>query len=155
MGRENGVPNDLTLRYRWCEGSVPPPDHYEYAIEIGHGGGKIEFCPDYPADGVPVWEEAFEISAGELESVYRLLVAKRILRERWTEIEDSPVGGSMEWMEIMARGRYFRVPALVEESSEVGEVYGVIRGLVPEDVWNKMMERYEGYRESGGDSGLQ
>ena len=145
------VPEDLSLRYRWCEGSVPPPDHYEYAIEIGPGGGRIEFCPDYPSEGVPVWEEEFEVSVGEIESLYRLVIASRILGEMWTAIEDPPVGGSLEWLEIVAQGKHIRVPSAIEESEKVREIYGAIRDLVPEDVWTGLMVKYGRYQERGGE----
>ena len=149
MNQDKPVPGDLTLRYKWCEGSVPPPDHYEYAIEIGPGGGRVDFCPDYPAEGVPVWGEEFRVVAGELESLHKLLIDKRMFREKWTEIENPPVGGSLEWLEISAQGARFSVPSTIEEAETVREVYVAIRALVPDNVWAGLMARYERYQEGG------
>ena len=61
-------PEDFTLQYDWCAGSMPPPYHYEYTIRIGPDlQGEIVFHPDYPGLGAPEWIESFDVAEESLD----------------------------------------------------------------------------------------
>ena len=46
---DEAVPADFHLVYNWAEGSLPPPYHYAYVIEVeADGAGVIRMTADYP-----------------------------------------------------------------------------------------------------------
>jgi hypothetical protein len=139
------TPQDLTLQYDWCAGSMPPPYHYEYTIRIGPGSvGEVVFCPDYPGQDTPVWTEPFEV-ADEALGALHALVTERVLGREWVKVEDGPVGGSLEWMSGTMGGEGFRVPTQVDDPEAIEPVYVAIKELVPQDVWDSLMARRERY----------
>jgi hypothetical protein len=70
----------LEIRYRWQEGSCPPPYHYDYTIRVGPGlHGEIKYRPDYGFNDPPVWNESFNPSARQLASLSDLMHAKGFL----------------------------------------------------------------------------
>lgn len=141
-------PEDFTVRYEWMEGSVPPPHHYEYEIQLGPGqNGRIVFYPDYPEEGSPVWTEEFPLDNIALDRLYDLLVEKGVLWREWKEREDAEVGGELEWMEGVAGKINFGVPSLIEESAVVETIYEHIRSLVPEQIWIKLMSQRQQYED--------
>ena len=108
---EGPPPADFRLRYDWREGSLPPPYHYEYTITLAaDGSGLISMTPDYPGEGVPVWEEPFSLSPAELDRLHDLMVEQGLLRERWRAEDSPPVGGSYAWLEVTRDGRTIEVP---------------------------------------------
>ncbi|MFC1925411.1 hypothetical protein ACFLW2_01790 [Chloroflexota bacterium] len=139
-------PEDFTVTYKWMEGSVPPPHHYEYEIRIGPGEkGTIIFYPDYPEEGSPVWTGEFPLDNLSLDSLYELLVEKKVLSGQWKEREDAEVGGELEWMEGTAGNADFRIPSSIKEPSLVESIYKHIRSLVPEWIWTKLMWNQQQY----------
>ncbi len=139
------TPKDFSVQYNWCAGSVPPPYHHEYTIRIGPGlEGEIVFYPDYPGQDTPVWKEPFEVGKEALEGLYAL-VAERVLGREWVEVRDGTVGGSLEWLKGTANGESFRVPGRIAEPEAVAPVYAVIKALVPDAIWARLMAQREQY----------
>lgn len=137
-------PDDLSVRYLWREGSVPPPYHYEYSVSVsGSGEGTIEFWPDYPEHGVDPWVEHFAVPAERLDELHATMVACGVFEQDWEELEDPPVGGALEWMEAAAGGRQARVPSTLKHPEAVEPVYERMRSLVPEAIWTELMRRFE------------
>jgi hypothetical protein len=136
---------DLTIEYDWCEGSVPPPYHYEYTIRIDAGPvGEVVFYPDYPGQGTPVWTEPFDVSEEALDRLCAL-VAERVLGKEWVEVRDETVGGSLEWFKGTANGESFRVPSRIAEPEAIAPVYAAIKALVPDAIWTRLMKQREQY----------
>ncbi len=147
MKESKSGPDDFSIEYRWREGSVPPPDHYEYTIHLGPGTkGRVVFSPDYPEHHPPVWTESFNIEKGSMEMLYRLMEGKGIFTKRWTETDEA-LGGPLESVKIRADGRDFMVPGGIREREDVEEVYGLIRSSVPEETWNLLMSKRERFVE--------
>jgi hypothetical protein len=147
-GGEPGAPSDLVVVYRWCNGSLPPPFHYEYVIRLGPGDqGSIDFIPDYPMHDPPVWTEAFDLAGSFLGGLYGLMDRKGILVKRWKEGGHSRLGGELEWMEVTVGERRILVPSGIEEHEPVKDVYEMIRGAVPQDIWDEMRKRQEGFQQ--------
>ena len=125
---------------------MPPPYHYEYSIYLGPGPeGKIVFYPDYPMDKPPVWTETFRVDDKALDELYASIIEKELFNRRWTEIEDPPVGGSLEWLEVVTHEDHMVVPSAINESETVNSVYSMIRSLVPVSIWSKLMRRRKQY----------
>jgi hypothetical protein len=138
-------PQDFTIQYDWCAGSMPPPHHYEYTIRIGSGlQGEIVFYPDYPGRDTPVWTEPFEVGEESLNALYTL-VAERVLSRKWVKFEGGAVGGSLEWMSGTADGRRFKVLSRVEEEEVLEPVYAAVKALVPDAIWAKLRAQREQY----------
>lgn len=141
------IPGDFNVRYWWREGSVPPPYHYEYSINLSSRlEGSIIFYPDYPMEKPPVWTETFSVDMESLRKLYDLIVENELFGKTWTEIEDPPVGGSLEWLEVITGGNRIVVPGAINESQVVADIYGLIRDLVPLQIWDKLMNKYEAYQ---------
>ncbi|MFC1934185.1 hypothetical protein ACFLXX_03425 [Chloroflexota bacterium] len=139
-------PEDFAVTYKWIEGSVPPPYHYEYEIHIGPGEkGRITFYPNYPMEKPPVWIEEFQLDNMTLNSLYELIVEKGILVRDWTIVEDAEVGDKLEWIEGVANTIHFEVPSTIEESAIVESIYEFIRSLVPERIWTRLMSQQKQY----------
>jgi hypothetical protein len=142
------IPSDLHLEYSWREGTVPPPYHYEYRIELdASGNGEILFRPDYPSEGPPEWREHFTVSLEELEALCRRIVEEGILGRQWEPIpdEEAPVGGELESMRIMENARAHEIPSAIVDGARVEPLYRLIRSLVPETIWQSLMDRRGAY----------
>ena len=140
-------PPDFCVKYRWCEGTVPPPDYYEFSIAIGPGKtGVITFYPDYPQHDLPVWVEHFNVSDADLLKLFNLMGKKNLFRQAWTEIEAAPVGGSLEWLQIISNGVEYNIPSLIEEALVVEKIYIFIRSFVPDEIWHGLKSRHHKYQ---------
>jgi len=140
-------PHDFSVRYKWIEGSLPPPYHYEYEICIGPGvSGEIVFYPDYPIENPPVWTETFSVDDRALDELYALIMERELFTKKWTEIEDPPVGSHLEWLEVVAYRDHILVPSVIEESEIVNDAYSMIRSLVPAWIWSKLMRQRDQYK---------
>lgn len=126
---------------------MPPPFHYEYSVYLGpQAEGKIVFYPDYPMDKPPVWQEAFSIDDKTLDELYSLIKEKQLFTRRWHEIEDPPVGSSLEWMEVIAEETHINIPSAIKESNIIDDIYVTIKSLVPKKIWSKLMHQYNKYQ---------
>lgn len=144
-------PDDFALRYDWAAGSMPPPHHYEYRIEVEpDGNGKITFCPDYPFPEAPLWIETFTATAVQLDNLYRLMVEMKVFSRAWRRRERGFVGGSREWLSVTAVGHETSIPSALTDSDArfVAELYQAIRTLVPEPTWSKLSAQRQEYEEN-------
>lgn len=138
-------PAGFSLRYHWSEAALPPPYHYEYTIHLGPGSqGQIEFWPDYPNPGTPVWRETFELKGGDLEKLYALLQTKGLLEAQTRQDQDPPPGAPANGLYMTIEGRQI---VLSNEAEVIAEVYELIKAQVPEPLWTKLKARYEQYKQ--------
>ena len=148
-------PKDFRLRYHWTEGTVPPPDYYEYMIVIGYRypwGDEIMFRPDYPGPDTPQWIESLTVSDDHLDGLYTAMAQGGAFAPDWARDEDeltddSPVGGSQEWMHCRAWGMVFRVPHPTLDPQAAQEILATVRALVPGPMWARLMAKQQGYAE--------
>ena len=123
---------------------------------LEYGKGKIVFYPDYPMDKPPVWQESFSIDDKALDELYSLIKGRELFTKRWTEIDDPPVGSSLEWMEVIAEESHIIVPSAINESQVVNDVYSMVKSIVPEQIWSRLMHQYDKYQrdylENAGNS---
>ena len=147
---DSAIPSDFSAEYKWREGSVPPPYHYEYIISIGPGArGEIVFFPDYPSDETPAWRETFEVSDEALSAFFGLIKEKEVLSTNWQEMENPLIGGELEWLKVTAGGTQVLVPSLLieEQAAAISAVFQAIRSFVPESIWTDLMARREQYEQ--------
>ena len=143
-------PGDFALRYEYRSGSLPPPGHFEYSIDVTPDGrATMVMRPDYPSDRTPSWAEDFTVTGDQLASVYRLLYATRLfaLRPPARESEATPVGGETEWMTVTAAGATYDVADLasVGQESAIARIHGAVNALVPARVRESLLARRERY----------
>lgn len=147
-------PDDFALEYRWAEGSVPPPYHYEYVIRLEPSGeGQVVMWPDYPREGVPEWTESFSLSADELDALYETMVSEGLLTEEWTESDEPSVGGPTSSLEATAHGRQVEMPDSLEtgvQMSRAAAIAEALRASVPEAIWSDLEARREAYVAAQG-----
>jgi hypothetical protein len=144
-------PSDFAVRYTWQEGSLPPPYHYEYAINIGADGqGDVVMIPDYPADDVPRWRESFVVADADLDRLYRQFVDQGVFTRSWQAETALHVGGSSESMQVLANGSQVEIPASLidRQAAAVAELYAALRALVPPEQWTKLETQRQQYQES-------
>ena len=145
-------PADLAVEYSWYEGSVAPPYHYEFDIEVrADGSGTIRYRPDYGSD--PEWVEDFTVSDADLDVLYWYMFDAGVFTSEWREDEEPPVGGSVAGMRVTAGGTEYRIPLDLADAGDreaVIPVYGHIEGLVPNEIWRDLESRRTEYMDSYG-----
>jgi hypothetical protein len=142
------LPSDFHLEYAWRKGTVPPPYHYEYRIMLdASGNGEVLFHPDYPSERPPAWSQSFGVSLRELQGLYQLIVEEGLLGRQWkpTPDREALIGGELESMEIVENAQHYKIPSAIVDASRVEPVYRLIRSLVPETIWQSLMDRREAY----------
>lgn len=147
-GAAGPPPADLSLRYDWREGSLPPPYHYEYTITLAaDGAGAMTMVPDYPGPGVPVWEEPFTAAPEEVAALYGLMLDQGLLSERWRELDQPPVGGSSASLEVTAGGRTVRIPAFPAEGQQgrAAAIFAAVEAVVPPAIRDDLEARRAAY----------
>jgi hypothetical protein len=141
-GKPVTLPADFELIYEWHAGTMPPPHHFEYTIRvIADGRGAINYFPSY--DNTSVWTESLAVSKDTLEKVYRLMVKTGVTIKAWPEAKRHPIGGSTQWLNVVANKKTVMIPAFPEKPGGLQEVYDAIKSLVPQPVWDK----FSGLRE--------
>lgn len=136
------------LHYEWHEGSLPPPHHYEYRLEVSGDQGRIEFSPDYPGEGKPRWVEPFIVDPDLVARIIARLDEEGLLRTGWDDSGPSPAGDSVDWLELDLDGKRYTIPSWIARTNDKAkEIIVEIRSLVPEPLWDELMRRRRTYEE--------
>lgn len=141
----------LHITYNYQAGSMPPPHHHEYRIEIGpDSAGKITFMPDYDFDNIPVWIENFTINIEILEQLIDIANGAGLFELEWKACEDGAIGGSLEWLEWTDKYHQIKVPAQLSPPNDdlVTPIYAAIRQIVPESIWNILWGKQRLYQDN-------
>lgn len=137
-------PEDFSLVYKWSEGSLPPPYHYEYSIKVGtDGAGEVRMLPDYEYSNPPEWVEEFRATPAQLDEFYQSARAAGFFSTRWETEEDPPVGGSSESLAVTASGKEYLVPWSVppDQQEEARALFEAVNRLVPAEIWASLESR--------------
>jgi len=151
--KELQMPDDFSLSFDWNIGALPPKYHYAYVITIGSGTqGEFEYVPGYDNSGESNgWITSFSLSKDALEELYGYLKNKDIFRTRW-KTGRGLIGGSTTSLIITAYGKEYQIPSISELKDAdrilVEEVMDMIRGYVPDSIWEEMNDRQTRYEES-------
>ena len=73
------------------------------------------------------------------------MIERKVFRQTWTEIQNAPVGGSLEWLDFFADGVEYKVTSMIEESSRLEQIFEAIRNIVPIEIWKKLIARREDF----------
>lgn len=144
-------PADFSVAYNWQEGSLPPPYHYEYSITItGNGQGDVVMTPSYPAEHVPRWQESFQVTAADLDRLYQRFVDQGLFTHSWKTETNLRVGGSSEWIKVVAGETVVEIPRQVVAGQEAAatEIYAAVKALVPPAQWAKLETQLKEYQDS-------
>jgi len=145
-GNAGEMPEDFSLSFAWNTGSLPPKHRYEYVITIGPGEqGELDYTSGYggPEDANR-WTAPFSLTEQEMASLFQYLQVENMIRSNWNTGRGL-IGGSTTSLIIQAYGKEYRVPSISElednDRSTAESAMDVIRGYVPESIWNEMEER--------------
>lgn len=142
------MPADFKVLYNWEAGSMPPPAHYEYSIEInGSGEGVIAYSPDYEGAGTPKWVEKFTTERSAVESLFKLMRGKKAFTRTWELQKKHIVGGDYAFLKAMAFGKESKIPSHLEDPKDSDEIYDAIGRLVPQPIWDKLQKQRKQYQE--------
>lgn len=143
-GDDERRPADLRVVLEYRSGSVPPPYHEEYRVEIGPGThGRMALTPDYPEYrrvGVPVFRARFRISEEALDALWHRVRAAKLLESRGGA-ESKPGGGRAD-LTVVADGKRH---AVVDREDE--PLVSVVRPAVPTAVRASLERRRARYAQ--------
>ncbi len=151
--KEPQIPDDFGLSLDWNTGALPPKYNYAYVITIGPGSqGEFEYISGYDrSDDSNRWVTSFSMSKDALEELYTYLESKDIFRARW-KTGRGLIGGSTTSLIIAAYGKEYQIPSIskLKDSDKmlIEEVMDMIRGFVPDSIWEEMNDRQAGHEKS-------
>jgi hypothetical protein len=147
VGLPEEMPADLTLHFTFCEATIPPPSHYEYAIALGPGAlGSITYGPDYPELGSPTWTEVFSIDRGRFAELYQLVVDSKVLFTNGKGATNGTGSQRVSLEVAWAEGHYSTGPR-ASCIAPWPALHAEVRSLVPQEVWDGLESRRAGYME--------
>jgi hypothetical protein len=141
-------PADFTVTYNWREGSVAPPYHYEYTINVAPDGAvTLTYTPGYPGDDAPVWTETLTLEAAEMDALYLILKDHGLFTTDWVTEDGPPVGGSSDDFSATANGVTVAVPAYVISSQrdDAEAMAFTLTSLIPQATWDKLEAQRQDY----------
>jgi hypothetical protein len=143
-------PSEFIFEYHWQAGSMPPPYHYEYSVEINaKGEGTIHFSPDYPGVGSPHWTRYFTLPREELNTLYQDLDRSGAFSGKWKSADNHIVGGSLEWMSATVDGEVSSIPSTRTADSDhrASAIFKQIRSVIPPLIMNELIKLREKYEQ--------
>jgi hypothetical protein len=139
-------PDDFSLTLDWDTGALPPPYHYSYTVIIGPGlQSVLTYQSGYASeDQVEVWKKEFTLETKDLDALYKTMAEKGMLSSNWPTGQPL-LGGKSTSIVITASGREYHIPGVSElaqsEREKVEAIIEVIRGFVPQTIWDEMAAR--------------
>lgn len=147
-GTQAKRPGDFSVEYGWAEGSLPPPYHYEYGINIQPDGkSQITFVPDYPSASAPKWVESFTVSGAKLDGLYRLMAEEGLFTREWKQTDSPPTGAPSHSLTVTAGGKTFGVRdyLIPEQEPAASAMFEAVEALVPGDIRASLKARRQQY----------
>lgn len=151
------MPDDFRIELRYSNGSLPPPEHYEYRVRCygngkgGKGRGVIWFFPDYPGvvseetgeSDVDCWKETFEVKREAMEDLYALMRAFEIFQPRPTPVSppERPTGGETFGLDILFGKHRFTLPPETLWRGDLLRIRGWFENLIPYTVMRDLVGR--------------
>jgi hypothetical protein len=141
------TPADFAISVDHADGSVPPPHHAVWRLEVDDTGqGVLAYTPDYPGSDVPTWRAEFDVAATAVDDLYAALRRHDLLGEL-EPTSDEPVGGPVETATVTADGKTNEIPAFTDGGAPLAPLAREIHALVPVRVWRNFDERRDAYAE--------
>lgn len=136
-------PDDFYLVLDWSTGALPPKYHYAYQVEIGpQPKGKVTYEHGYSSEeNRQAWVKEFSLTSSDLDTLYKLISEKRMLRSNWAEGQ-MLLGGKSTAIKIFASGTVFEIPSISvlgkADRKNIETVIDAIRSTVPQSIWDEM-----------------
>jgi hypothetical protein len=139
----------LSLAYQWTAGSLPPPGHYEYRIEIEQFSGKISFIPDYPQNDTPKWIENFVCTADRLTCLYEKIDSSEFFAKPWGSRDPHRIGGATQTLDLTINDKTVHIPhdLALHEHEMIQPVFDAVKDLVPRPIWDRLFALRELYNQ--------
>lgn len=127
--------------------TVPPPNHYEYRIEVRPDGGQLIYRPGYGMEQPPSWVFDFPLDAAAVAALEGLQAELQLFERAWRESAEQTVGGALTWLVAERLGQHRNLPARLEPADQaaLAPLLEQIRQLVPESVWTQVQQRRAQY----------
>ena len=141
-------PDDFLVVYQWREGSLPPPHHYEYSVEIHRDGvGVVTMMPDYEFNAPPKWTESVALEPEAIDRLYAALMSAHLASTNWKEDPRPPVGGGSGSLSVTLDGRNIEVPSFVSSGQRKDQesLAEAVRAAVPGALWEKLESMRQDY----------
>jgi hypothetical protein len=140
------APADFAVQLHYREGSVPPPDYYEYQITVNADNSALyRFSPGYPAPDQPVWQRGFRCDSAAL---YAALVDGGMLSTRWQQPEPPPIGGEQRWLLVRADGLLYELPPAVvaAQQSAAAALPALVEACLPAAIRAEIAAEHAAYQ---------
>jgi hypothetical protein len=145
----NSLPGDLTINYNFTSGTFAPPYKFQYTVSINSKGeGSISYSPDHIFD--TVWTEKFRVPRKNIRKFWKQLKKNDFFANSWVKKEQHPIGGSVEYLEITASGKTYRIPAFPEDKDKADIIISAVKKFIPKEILesfgakkDKMIEEYK------------
>ena len=142
------VPKDFAFEYKWIAGTMPPPYHYEFLVAMdASGSGTITFWPNYPGRDSKPWVEKFAVTPENRERIYRRMQETAVFGQAWRKVENPPIGGSYDWVDVTANGKKYDLPAFPVEREKAKALYKDLVALAPQSLWDDLYARRKKFEE--------
>lgn len=153
------MPKDFRIELRYSNGSLPPPEHYEYRVRCygaGEGGkdkGVIWFFPNYPGSvneetgesDTECWKETFQVKRETMEDLYSLMRALEIFQPRPEVVPpvERRTGGETFGIDILFGEHRFTLPSDTLWRGNLLKIRGRIENLIPYPVLEDLLGRWK------------
>lgn len=140
-------PDDLTLDYRWSEGSVPPPWHYRVRIRLDAEGATVAMTPGYGHHKPPTWTVPLAVSDADRATLLAALRDAGLFEADWAPPARRKIGGSGWRLDVTADGQTVAMPRdAVASGGDAAAIEAAVRALVPASVWADLRARRNAYQ---------
>lgn len=151
------IPVSLQSQYLWSEityhyqtGSVPPPYHFSYYLNINSDGtGKLVYHPSYSDSS---WIYDINLTSSQINQLDSAIQASNLMNEDVPELPKNkhPIGGSLQNVQITIKpddknqaGKSITTPYFPqpEYKEKLVNLYDLIKSLIPADKWEDIEVR--------------
>ena len=139
---DDAMPPGFVGEISYRNGSVAPPYHYEWRVEVEERSARLEWTPGY--DGTETWTETVDLDAGARESLYDRL--RRAGLFEFTNRADEDLVGGPTGRATFGRAQDVFYDSGTLGTSEAGQdmldvVVAATRPVFSEGVWAAMEQR--------------
>ena len=143
-------PEDFSIKFEWDTGALPPQYHYSFTIAVGSGlSGEFFYQPGYGDEAsADLWQTGFDMKSKDLDALYQFLLDEGMLRSEWATGQPL-LGGQGTSLVITTSGKTYQIPSVSgltqPERSKVEAFIELLRGIVPQSIWDEMDARQEDF----------
>lgn len=137
MASPAALAGGLSLTLYSSNGSLPPPHHFHYRIEIGaDGAAELAYTRGYEG---PPRSASYTIATTTLQSLERQARALVAVRASFAaaDAKPRPVGGATTHARVVLDGEVVDFPTTFNQphAEALGAFYRDVRDTVPDAVW--------------------